>query len=724
MPRPLETLILLVLLTMHHALYALVLNNPYSSADATQKIYYTSFAEQPKTLDPAISYAANEYQFIGQIYEPVLQYDYFIRPYTLVPLTATAMPEVRYYDKSGQPLTSPLNNEVDKSVYTIHIKPGIMYQPHPAFAKDAEGNDEYLHLPKDYIDLHDINQLSDFKHTGTRELTAKDYIYQMKRLANPRVNSPIYGMMGEHIEGFLEFAKILPNKKQHPGFVDLRDYPLSGVRPIDRYTYEITLKGQYPQFMFWLAMPFFAPVPWEADQFYAQPGMMENNINFGWYPVGTGAFMLTENNPNSRMIMEKNPNYRKTYFPTSTNAEDKIKGYLALVGAQLPLMDKVVFVLEKETIPRWNKFLQGYYDLSGIAADSFDQAIAVSTIGDLTLTPQMQEKGIQLQEVTEPAVFFMGFNMLDPIVGGKSDKARKLRQAISIAVNYEENISIFLNGRGASAQGPVPQGIFGFQEGVKGTNPYVYTWENNQRNRRSLQEARVLMTAAGYPNGRDPVTQHALILQYDVTSTGSPDEKAQLNWMMKQFAKIGINLDVRTTQYNRFQEKIRNGNAQIFSWGWSADYPDPENFLFLLYGPNGKVKFGGENVNNYHNPQYDALFDQMKNRPNDITRQDLIDKMLAIVQRDAVWAGGVNTRTPVLRQKWMTPIKPNSISQNALKYASIDVPLRNQLRAQWNQIMLWPFALLIGMLFILLLPFVLVYKKREQLPVKRMKKPL
>jgi hypothetical protein len=102
----------------------------------------------------------------------------------------------------------------------------------------------------------------------------------------------------------------------------------------------------------------------------------------------------------------------------------------------------------------------------------------------------------------------------------------------------------------------------------------------------------------------------------------------------------------------------------------------------------------------------------------------LIDKMLAIVQRDAVWGGGVNTRTPVLRQKWMTPIKPNSISQNALKYASIDVPLRNQLRAQWNQIMLWPFVLLIGMLCLLFLPFVMVYKKRDQLPVKRMKNPL
>lgn len=706
---------------MHHALYALVLNNPYSSADALQKIYYSSFVEQPKTLDPAIAYEATENQFIGQIYEPVLQYDYFIRPYQLVPLTATTMPEVRYYDNNNQLITAPSTQAIAKSVYTIHIKPGIFFQPHPAFYKDETGNAVYLHLPTHYLESHHIRALADFKHTGTRELTAMDYIYQIKRLANPRINSSIYGMMGEHIEGFLNYGKILPDKKTHPGFVDLRKYPLSGVKLVDRYTYEITLKGEYAQFKFWLAMSFFSPVPWEVDQFYAQAGMSDHNIGFGWYPVGTGPFMLTVNNPNSRMVLEKNPNYRKTYYPTSSNQDDVNKGYVRHAGELLPLLDKVVLVLEKETIPRWNKFLQGYYDVSGIASDSFDQAISISSVGSMNLTPDMKAKGLRLQEVTEPAVYFMGFNMLDGIVGGNNERARALRQAIAIAMNYEENISIFLNGRGISAQGPIPQGIFGYQDGIKGMNPYVYRWENNALKRRSIQEARALMSAAGYPNGIDPKTHHPLMLHYDVPSTGSPDEKAQLNWIMKQFAKLGIELDVRTTQYNRFQEKMRNGNAQLFSWGWNADYPDPENFLFLLYGPNGKVKYGGENVNNYENPAFDALFDQMKNRPNDATRQVLIDKMLDIVRRDAVWAGGINTRTPILRQQWMSPVKPSSISQNSLKYAFVDVSLRNRLRHQWNDIAFWPIALIFGIVGILGLPFVMVYKNRDALPAKRMK---
>ena len=53
----------------------------------------------------------------------------------------------------------------------------------------------------------------------------------------------------------------------------------------------------------------------------------------------------------------------------------------------------------------------------------------------------------------------------------------------------------------------------------------------------------------------------------------------------------------------------------MFSWGWNADYPDPENFLFLLYGPNGRVN-GGVNSSNYSNPEFDRLYERMKNMDN------------------------------------------------------------------------------------------------------------
>ncbi len=698
-----------------------VLNNPYPDSQKDQSIYYNSFSEQPKTLDPAKSYSSNEYLFIGQIYEPLLQYDYLKRPYQLTTLTATDMPQIKYIDKNGQKIPSTDNENIAYTVYTLKIKPGIFFQPHPAFAKDTSGTFRYHNLSKDYLDSHDISQLSDFKYSDTRELTAEDYIYEIKRLANPAVNSPIYGLMSEYIKGFKAYSATLPSAKRKDAYIDLRDYPLAGVKQVDKYSFEIVLKGQYSQFIFWLAMPFFAPVPWEADRFYAQEEMDDKNLTFDWYPVGTGPFMLTVNNPNTRMILEKNPQFRKAYFPSAASEQDRKAGYLAFAGEPLPLTHKAIYTLEKESIPRWNKFLQGYYDTSGISADSFDQAIQINRQGEAVLTPEMKDKKIRLTQMIDPSIFYMGFNMLDNVVGGRTEPARKLRLAISIAVHYDENIAIFLNGRGKPAQGPIPPGIFGYKEGKAGINPYVYRWVDGQAQRRPIEDAWQLMKEAGYPGGRDPKTGRALILNYDVPATGGPDDKAQLNWMRKQFAKIGISLNIRATQYNRFQEKMRNGNAQIFSWGWNADYPDPENFLFLLYGPNAKVSHNGENAANYQNKRFDRLFDLMKNRENDPGRQQIIDQMLEIVRHEAPWVWGINTKSFVLSHQWVSQVKPNTISQSTLKYIHIDVPLRNKMRMLWNQPVLWPLGLLLLLLAGLIIPLGFAYRRKQKSAVRKVK---
>jgi ABC-type transport system substrate-binding protein len=376
--------------------------------------------------------------------------------------------------------------------------------------------------------------------------------------------------------------------------------------------------------------------------------------------------------------------------------------------------------LEKESIPRWNKFLQGYYDASGISADSFDQALHINRSGEAILTQEMRDKKMHLTEVIQPSIYYMGFNMLDPVVGGYSERAKKLRQAISIAVNYDESIAIFYNGRGRAAQGPIPPGIFGYKEGKEGVNPYVYQWSDNALQRRPLDDAKKLLSEAGYPLGVNPQTGQTLILNYDVTTSGSPEDKPILDWMRKQFASIGIDLNVRPTLYNRFQEKMRVGDAQIFSWGWNADYPDPENFLFQLYSRNSKVKFGGENAANYNNPEFDRLFELMKNRSNDEQRQKLIDRMLALVRDDAPWVWGMHQEDFTLTQDWVAHFRANNIYLSTLKYIAVDVPERNTLRRMWNKPIFWPLGILFGLILVLILPLVFTYYQKERLPASRM----
>jgi ABC-type transport system substrate-binding protein len=693
-------------------------NNPYGRSDSEANVLYSAFEVRPKHLDPARSYTSSEVVYTGQIYEPPLQYHFLKRPYQLIPLTSDGMPEVRFIGKAGEILESGADPDaVAFSVYEIRIRPGIRFQPHPAFARTQTGEHRYHALSE--AELEPLHTLADFAHSGSRELTAEDYVYQIKRLAFPRLHCPIASTMKKYIVGFGELSQELDREEkrlqqesgQERPYLDLREFDLEGVEVLDRYRFRVRLRGKYPQFLYWMAMPFFAPMPWEADRFYTQQGLWERNIKLDWYPVGTGPFMLTENNPNLRMVMERNPNFHGELYPSEGEEGDRELGLLRDAGRPLPLIDKAVYSLEKENIPYWNKFLQGYYDASGVSSDSFDQAISIGPQGEASLTEEMEARGIRLVTAVQTSIFYMGFNWRDPVVGGDSERGRLLRRAISIAVDYEEFISIFANGRGVPAQGPIPAGIYGHREGD--INPYVYERVNGKPRRKSIEDARALLAQAGYPGGRDPKTGKALTLYYDTTATG-PDDKARLNWFRKQFKKLGIELVIRATDYNRFQEKMRKGTAQIFSWGWNADYPDPENFLFMLYGPNAKADRNGENAANYANSEYDALFERMKNMDNVAERQAIIDRMVEIVRRDGPWAWGFFPKGFSLHHGWYRNVKPNLMANNTLKYKAIDPVQRQQQREAWNAPVLWPLVALLILLLLSAIPAVIGYRRRER----------
>ena len=699
-------------------------NSPYPVNELKGSVMFAAFGARPKHLDPARSYSADEYRFISQIYEPPLQYQYLKRPYALIPATVESMPHAELFDGRQQRLPDGASPQmVAYSVYNIHVRPGIHYQPHPAFAVDAGGRPLYLNLT--VADLSGINTLADFPKHGSRELTAADYVYEIKRLAHPQLHSPIIGLMRHYIVGMKDFQQRLQKAyeqqktaKEGERFLDLDRYPLEGATVVDRYTYRIKIRGVYPQFIYWLSMPFFAPLPKEVDRFYSQPGMAEKNITLDWYPVGTGPYMLTVNNPNRRMVLQRNPNFHDETYPGEGEPGDNAAGLLNDAGKRLPFIDQVVYSLEKESIPYWNKFLQGYYDSSGISSDSFDQAVRIGSQGEATLTEAMRKKGIRLETAVAASIFYMGFNMLDSVVGGLDERGRKLRQAVSIAVDQEEFISIFANGRGIPAQGPIPPGIFGYRDGKAGMNTWMYDWGNAAPRRKSLAEARRLLAEAGYPDGVDAETGKPLLLHLDITASG-PDDKARLDWYIKQFKKINVQLDIRNTDYNRFQDKMLKGDAQIFLWGWNADYPDPENFLFLLYGPNAKAKSQGENAANYDNPEFNRLFDEMKNMPSTPARLAIIDRMVEIARRDAPWIWGYHPKSFGLYHSWLKNAKPNLMANNTLKYLRIDPEVRAHKQVAWNQPVLWPVGVVAALLVLGALPAVAIYRRRLHTPIKR-----
>ena len=697
-----------------------VWNAPYGVEKSKSNTLFSSFSLAYKHLDPVVSYSKRESVIISNIYEPVVEYNYLKRPYVLEPLTLTEMPTIVYLDKNNQEVDEG-SNKVAFSLYSFHLRDDIRYQNHPSFVQNKEHKLLYGSLSEEQ--LSHIQTLDDFSKQSTRKLQAEDYVYAIKRMAVRQNHSPILDVIQEYIVGLGEFSKFITvvakEQKKKAERLDLRSYQIDGIKVKDAHTFTILLKGKYPQFLYWMGMNFFAPIPWEADLFYQQKGLIAKNITLNEFPVGTGAYYLAENNPNKQLRLVVNPNYHDAYYPILNSEEissSKIPAkLLESSGMKIPFIEEVIYSLEKENIPVWNKFLQGYYDASGISSEAFDKTVSVSSSGEMGLSDEMKKRGIQLKSSIEPSIFYLAFNMNDSIVGGYSESSKKLRQAISIAQNEEEYISIFTNERGIAAQSPIPPSIFGHVEGKEGCNLHIYNWIEEKCVRKSLEVAKKLLAEAGYPNGISNKTGKALVLNYDTTASG-PDDKALMNWRRKQFSKLGIQLVIRGTDYNRFQDKVRLGKAQLFSWGWSADYPDPENFLFLLYGANGAVATNGAGVNaaNYNNPEFNKLFEEMKSMKNSPERLVIIKKMITIVQEDAPWVWGMHPKKMALFHEWFHNVFPHAMSDDTLKYKRIDVTLRNQQQEKWNQPVVLPLILFFLFPLLMAYPLYRAYEKRQR----------
>ncbi len=672
-------------------------SSPHGAGAAAENTLFTAFSgRSPKTLDPTSSYASDETPFTYHIYEPPLSYHYLKRPYELQ-AGSSQLPQVAWFDAAGKPVQSAA--QAATSVYTLKVTPNVQFQPHPAFAKDAAGN--YNNHALSAAQIAGKYSPWDFPSTGMRTLTAHDFAYSIKRLATPRVPSPVFGHLSEYIVGLKELSeqlkaadkaitKGLPPTRRDKPFLDLRSFELKGVKVIDDNTLTITVNGVYPQFKYWLAMTFFSPIPWEAEAFYSQQGMAAQNLSLAQWPVGTGPYMMGKSIANRQHELIRNPNYRGGVYPCEGEASDAALGLLADCGKKTPFIDRVVFNLEREAVPLEAKFMAGYYDIPETQRGEYGSSYLVSIQDATEKGNTLKNRNIRLPSHIDTSIFFTGFNWLDPVVGKGADAAsqtrnRALRQAIAIAFDQEEYVALYDQDQAHVMQGPIPPSMFGYRDGEAGLNKTVYEWDEGKAKRKSIETAKKLMVEAGYPEGRNAATGQPLVLYLDTNSSNPTGDKSKYEWEQKQFAKLGIQLEVRVTDFNRYQDKLRKGTAQLFDGGWGADYPDAENFLFLLYGPNAVAKQGGENAANYSNPTFDAAFDTMKTLEDGADKQALIDKMVKTVQDDTPWMWGRAPMSAGAYHQWVLNGKPTQQIRNLLQYYRIDPALRVAKQAEWNQ---------------------------------------
>jgi ABC-type transport system substrate-binding protein len=474
-----------------------------------------------------------------------------------------------------------------------------------------------------------------------REVKAQDFVYSIKRMCDVRTKSTGWWVFDGKIVGLDDFRKateaLPPLPEQiHPA---LYDQEVVGLRTLDDSTLRIELTKPYPYFKYLLAMPYAAVIPREAVEHYG-----EDFLN---HPVGTGPFLLKEWRRGLRLVFERNPKYHHGVYPSEGTAEDSAEGLLADAGKPLPFVDRVEFNIFEEQQPMWLNFLRGNFDRSIIPKDNYAEAVTPQK----TVRADLEAKGIKLFRQKDLDLTYTCFNFEDPVLG----KHKRLRQAMSLAFDVNEVIELFYNGRAIRANSPIPPGLFGYDSTYK--NPY---------SRYDLEKAKALLAQEGFPGGKGlPEFEYLVIANSTYRQMG--EHFAQC------MARIGVKIKVNSCTWPEYLERLKAKKVQITGSAWGADYPDPENFLQLLYGPNESP---GENNANYKNAEYDSLYRQMAVMQDGPERLAKIRRMKDILAEDCPWIFDTHRLRELMIYKWVLDHRAHAVLDAPIKYYKIDVPMR------------------------------------------------
>ena len=296
--------------------------------------------------------------------------------------------------------------------------------------------------------------------------------------------------------------------------------------------------------------------------------------------------------------------------------EDADLGVADVEGKRLPFLDEVQLEFIQQDQPLWLKFSKGNLDYCRLPDPYYEEIFSKRT---RKMLPAAKKKRLTAAPVPLLDFIFRGFNMEDSVVGGYTEEKRALRQAISLALDWDEQNETFYSGQCLVYDGPVPSGIEGYPEG--GVHP-------NSKRGLDLERARELMVKAGYPEGKG-------LPRIEYYTSGAQNGKQQSEMITRQLSAIGIDLKVVLLDFSTLIQKLDDKNGQMFSFAWGSDYPDAENNLSVFYGPNESP---GNNHFNYKNAEYDKLYEQIAGMPSSDARNKIIDQMIGILLEDCPYA--------------------------------------------------------------------------------------
>ena len=466
---------------------------------------------------------------------------------------------------------------------------------------------------------------------------------------------------------------------------------VAGLEVIDSRTFRIQLSEPYPQFLWTLAMTYTSVYPREAIEHYGD----EYRTN----PVGTGPFRMAEYNPVYRATLTKNESFREERVPDPANnpaerwegwEDDVAAGYIARPGEQLPLIDgmEIRFILEDQ--PRWLYFKAGYIDYLVPPKDNIAEAIPGGKLSD-----EMKERGVVLEPEAELGTVYTTLNTADPVLSNAD-----LRRAMALAIDHKWVVENLYSNQAVIAKSLIPPGVAGY-------NPDVHPHHSDDGTAQ-LDAAKAMLAKAGYPDGIDPKTGKQLEITFEAAGA-SLTSRQFTERFVDDMKRIGIKVRPNVNTFPKMIEKLRGSNYQAAGLAWGFDYPDAQNILQLLYGPN---KSPGPNAANFQNAEYDALYEQASTLPDGPERTALYEQMAAIVGQEVPWITRAHRIRQMLKQPWLQGYKYTSNTYQYWRFAGIDKELRDKELTAWNQPVWWPVALIVGLILLAIIGTVATRRPR------------
>ena len=514
------------------------------------------------------------------------------------------------------PMTAESMPEVSDGgrTYILHLRRGIHFAPDPAFKGQR------------------------------RELTAEDYVYSFKRFADPANRAP-YGFM---IQGKIVGLDEQMEAAKKSGKFDY-DATIPGLVALDKYTLRFKLTSTDYLFPYTLAHVPFGAVAREVVEAYG------NDVQA--HPVGTGPYFLKEWRRAAKITLEANPNYRDVTwdFQPDGDAWDTTLAS-AMKGKKIPQIGRVEIAIIEESQSRWLAFERKELDYMALPATFVDQALDASN----NLKPKWVDQGVSLFRTVDPSVGYAFFNFRDPIVGGFAKEKIALRRAIIMGYDLAAEIRVIAKNQEMQAQMPIPPGVVGYDPHYRSINQYDPVLANK------------LLDYFGYKKGSDgfrTLPDGKPLTLRQATGTAAIDREYSELWKRSMDA-IGLRM---VFEPGKFADTLKAAKAcQVMMWqaSWTADYPDGDNFMQLLYGPNT----GESNNGCYESKAYDALYEKSLTMPPDsVARNHLFIDMSRQMEVDGAWSlHSWGIRNELIRP-WVKGYKKHPILQAEFVYMDVDV---------------------------------------------------